>query len=173
LVKNKRRGTRRWRQQFGTEQMEQQSALRLREDQAAPNNAQAAVAVAQRQIEAFKAQRSGAEATIAQVTAQLDQARVNLERTRIVSSVDGYVTILLARLGDYASIGQKKISVVSADSFWVDGYFEETMLGPIHVGDPAEIKLMVESIARTTKVANAQVNEQGVATVDPIFTGPA
>jgi multidrug resistance efflux pump len=104
---------------------------------------------------------------------------VNLQRTRIVSPVNGYVTNLLAQLGDYASVGQKEVSVVNAGSFWVDGYFEETILGPIHVGDPAEIKLMsyrqivrghVESIARAINVANAQPNEQGVATVNSIFT---
>jgi multidrug resistance efflux pump len=165
--------------QYGTQQMEQQTASKLREDQAALKNAEAAFSVAQRQTDALKAQRSSAEATIAQVNAQLDQARVNLQRTRIVSPVNGYVTNLLAQLGDYASVGQKEISVVNADSFWVDGYFEETVLGPIRVGDPAQIRLMgysqivrghVESIARAINVANAQPNGQGVATVNPVFT---
>jgi multidrug resistance efflux pump len=81
--------------------------------------------------------------------------------------------------GDYARAGQNEISVVNADSFWVDGYFEETNLGPVHVGDRAEIKLMgypqilhghVDSTARAINVANAQPNGQGVATVNPIFT---
>jgi multidrug resistance efflux pump len=167
------------RQQFGTVQLQQKSASTLVEDQAAVKSAQASLTVAQRQIEALKAQRGSAEAMIAQATAQLDQARVNLERTRIVSPVNGYVTNLLAQLGDYANVGQNKISLVNADSFWVDGYFEETILGPVRVGDPAEIKLMgydqivrghVDSIARAINVANAQPNGQGVATVNPIFT---
>jgi len=38
------------------------------------------------------------------------------------------VTNLLAQLGDYANVGQNIISVVDADSFWVDGYFEEVNL---------------------------------------------
>ena len=166
-------------QQYGTVQLEQESASTLREDRAGLKNTQAALTVAQRQIEALKAQRGSAQAIIAQATAQLDQARVNLERTRIVSPVNGYVTNLLAQLGDYANVGQNKISLVNADSFWVDGYFEETILGPVRVGDPAEIKLMgydqilrghVDSIARAINVANAQPNGQGVATVNPIFT---
>jgi multidrug resistance efflux pump len=166
-------------QQFGTIQLEQESASTLHEDQAGLKNTQAALAVAQRQIDALKAQRSGAEAMIAQATAQLDQARANLRRTRIVSPVNGYVTNLLAQLGDYAHVGQTKISLVNADSFWVDGYFEETILGPVRVGDPAEITLMgydqslrghVDSISRAINVANAQPNGQGVATVNPIFT---
>jgi multidrug resistance efflux pump len=74
---------------------------------------------------------------------------------------------------------QNVVSLVDADSFWVDGYFEETSLDKIHVGDPAEIKLMgypqilhgqVDSIERAINVANAQPNGQGVATVNPIFT---
>ena len=114
-----------------------------------------------------------------QAQAQLRQAQVNLQRTRIVSPVDGYVTNLLAQLGDYVNVGVNTISVVDANSFWVDGYFEETNLAPIRVGDPAEIKLMgysqivrghVDSIARSINVENAQPNGQGVATVNPIFT---
>jgi multidrug resistance efflux pump len=63
------------------------------------------------------------------------------------------------------------ISLVNADSFWVDGYFEETNLEPIRVGDPAEIKLMgYRQIVRGINVANAQPNGQGLANVNPIFT---
>jgi RND family efflux transporter MFP subunit len=120
-----------------------------------------------------------AKAQQQQALANLEQARVDLERTQMRSPVNGWVTNLLARLGDYAPVGQNKISLVDADSFWVDGYFEETNVGQIQVGDPATIKLMgysqtirghVGSIARAINVANAQPNEQGVATVNPIFT---
>ena len=93
--------------------------------------------------------------------------------------MNGWVTNLLAQLGDYANVGEGEIALVDADSFWVDGYFEETKVRSIRVGDPATIKLMgyrevlrghVGSIARGISVANAQPNEQGVATVNPIFT---
>jgi multidrug resistance efflux pump len=71
-----------------------------------------------------------AEATYRQVLANLAQARVNLGRTSIRSPVNGYVTNLLSQLGDYATVGKNVISVVNADSFWVDGYFERpTSLG--------------------------------------------
>jgi multidrug resistance efflux pump len=104
---------------------------------------------------------------------------VNLERTGILSPVDGYVTNLLAHLGDYVNAGVNTISVVDADSYWVDGYFEETNLAPIREGDTAQIRLMgysqvmrghVDSIARAINVSNAQPDNQGVATVNPIFT---
>ena len=163
----------------GTVQMEQQTASTLREDQAALRNAQAALALAQRQIGVLKAQHASAEANIAQAKAQLHQARVNLERTEIHSPVNGWVTNLLAQQGDYASVGRDVISVVDADSFWVDAYFEETQLASVHEGDPVKLKLMgysqiiqgeVAGIARGINVANAQPNDQGLATVNPIFT---
>jgi multidrug resistance efflux pump len=120
-----------------------------------------------------------AEAGLQQAQAQLDQAQVNLERTQIRSPANGWVTNLLAQLGDYADVGATQVSVVDADSFWVDGYFEETSLNTIHDGDPAKVKLLgyapvitghVEGIARAIDVPNAQPNELGIATVNPIFT---
>src|SRR6202007_2354332 len=80
-----------------------------------------------------------------QAIAQLDRAKVNLERTEIRSPVNGWVTNLLARQGDYASVGRNTISIVDADSYWVDAYFEETQLASIHDGDPVSVKLMGSS----------------------------
>jgi multidrug resistance efflux pump len=88
------------------------------------------------------AQRLGAEAGVAQAKTELRKAQVNFGRTRILSPVDGYVTNLLAQLGDYVNVGVNTISVVDAHSFWIDGYFEETNIVPIRVGDRADIKLM-------------------------------
>jgi multidrug resistance efflux pump len=163
----------------GTVQSEQQYSSELRQQDAAVKMEVENLNLAQRQIETLKAQRVSADANVAQAAAHLHQAQVDLERTRIVSPVDGYVTNLLAQLGDYVNVGVNAVSVVDANSFWVDGYFEETNIGSIHVGDPADIKLMgygdvvrghVESISRAINVANAQPNGQGVATVNPIFT---
>jgi multidrug resistance efflux pump len=107
-----------------------------------------------------------------QAVAQLDRAKVNLERTEIRSPVNGWVTNLLAQQGDYANVGQNVISVV-------DAYFEETQLAFIRDGDPVKIKLMgntqiitgeVVGVARGINVSNAQPNQQGLAIVNPIFT---
>jgi len=164
---------------WGTVQSAQQFTSQLYQQTAAVQTARANLNLAQRQVDSLKAQRMSAEANVAQAEAQLRQARVNLERTRIVAPVDGYVTNLLAQLGDFINAGANTISVVDANSFWVDGYFEETNLAPIRVGDPTRIKLMghreilrghVDSIARAINVANAQPAAQGVANVNPIFT---
>ena len=137
------------------------------------------LAVTVEQQQTYETRAVVAQAQYQQALANLDQARVNLARIVIRSPVNGWVTNLLAQRGDYAKDGQNVMSVADADSFWVDGYFEETNIDQIHVGDPADIKLMgypqilrghVDGIARAINVANAQPNGQGVATVNPIFT---
>jgi multidrug resistance efflux pump len=137
------------------------------------------LAVTAEEKQSYASRAISAQASYQQALANLDTARVNLDRTQIQSPVNGYVTNLLAQLGDYANIGQIKISLVDADSFWVDGYFEESNLEAIREGDPATIKLMgyselvrghVDSISRGINVPNAQPNASGLASVNPIFT---
>jgi multidrug resistance efflux pump len=120
-----------------------------------------------------------AEAEWQQDLARLKQAQVNLKRTRIVSQVNGYVTNLTAQVGDYATAGRRVLTVVNTDSFWVEGYFEETQIEGIHLGDPVEMSLMghsgllrghVESISRGIEVANAQSGDAGLASVNPVYT---
>jgi multidrug resistance efflux pump len=85
----------------------------------------------------------------------------------------------LTQIGDFATVGQRAIAIVDANSFWVDGYFEETSLEKIHEGDPAKIKLMgyseiihghVGGLSRGINVPNAQPDQAGLASVNPIFT---
>jgi RND family efflux transporter MFP subunit len=137
------------------------------------------LAVTQEEQQTYASSALGAQAAYQQAQANLDHARVNLERTKLFSPVNGYVTNLLAQLGDYATVGQRIISVVDTDSFWVDGYFEETSLEKIHDRDPAAIKLMgyshivrghVGGVARGINVPNAQPDQAGLASVNPIFT---
>jgi multidrug resistance efflux pump len=129
--------------------------------------------------ESYATQAQAAVAAHDQALSSLARANVDLKRTRIVSPVNGWITNLLVQVGDYVNVGQRVVSIVNADSFWVDGYFEETKLPRIHEGDPALIKLMgsrqivrghVESIARGITVKNAEADSVGLATVDPVFT---
>jgi multidrug resistance efflux pump len=119
------------------------------------------------------------EAAVAVDQAAIAKAQLDLSRVVIRSPVNGYVTNLLAQLGDYANIGQRLIALVDADSFWIDAYFEETSLGRILEGDPATVKLMgysrlvrghVGGIARGINIPNAQPDQAGLASVNPIFT---
>src|SRR6266403_4993029 len=119
------------------------------------------------------------EAAVAVDRAAIAKAQLDLSRIVVRSPVNGYVTNLLAQLGDYATVSQKLISLVDADSFWVDGYFEETSLSRIHDGDPATVTLMgysqlarghVGGVARGINIPNAQPDQAGLASVNPIFT---
>jgi RND family efflux transporter MFP subunit len=118
-------------------------------------------------------------ATIEQKRTNLRQAKINLERTEIRSPVNGWVTNLLLHQGDYTTTGQTAMSLVDSDSFWIDGYFEETALGLIREGQSARIWLLgyrevlqghVDSVARGIVVPNASPGSGGLASVNPIFT---
>ena len=127
----------------------------------------------------FAGNAAQAQAAYDAATQQLALAQLNLKRTRVTSPVNGYVTNLLLRVGDFASQGSSNITVVDSDSYWIDGYFEETKLSQICLGDRAEAKLMsypvpitghVETITRGISVSNAEAGTQGLPNVDPIYT---
>lgn len=109
--------------------------------------------------------------------AQLDAALLNLKRTQVLATVDGYVTNLNVHRGDYARIGDPKMAVVDKDSFWVYGFFEETKLPHIRVGDKAELQMMsgevlkghVESISRGIYDRDNPESRELVADVNPTF----
>ena len=110
---------------------------------------------------------------------QLAQADINLKRTQIRSPVNGFVTNLLMRVGDYARAGITNVSVIDAESYWIDGYFEETKLAGVCIGDRVEAQLVgyaqpiqgrVDTITRGIGVADAAPGTQGLPNVDPIYT---
>jgi multidrug resistance efflux pump len=110
---------------------------------------------------------------------QVAQAEINLKRTQVRSPVNGHVTNLLMRVGDYAHAGATNISVIDADSYWIDGYFEETKMAHICIGDRAEAQLMgyrdpiagrVESVTRGISASNAAPGFRGLPNVDPVYT---
>ena len=120
-----------------------------------------------------------AQAAFDAAQAEVAQADINLQRTQVRSPVNGYVTNLLLRVGDYAVAGTTNISVIDADSYWIDGYFEETKMAHICIGDRAEAKLMgyhdpiigqVQTVTRGISVANAAPSTQGLPNVNPVYT---
>ncbi|SAL63948.1 secretion protein HlyD family protein [Caballeronia peredens] len=120
---------------------------------------------------------STAEAQLQQAQAALDAAKLNLERTKVYSPVDGYVTNLNVFRGDYATAGAAKLAIVDSHSFWVYGYFEETKLPHVRVGDRASIRLMsggelkghVESISRGIYDRDNPQSRELLADVNPTF----
>jgi multidrug resistance efflux pump len=121
-----------------------------------------------------------ADASITQLTGTLKQATLNLERTELRSPVDGWVTNLQLQVGSFATTGQAAMTLVDAHSFWVEGYFEETQMAHIAIGDRATAVLMgypdsivtghVSGIGRGITVSDAAAGVQGLPSVNPVFT---
>jgi len=86
-----------------------------------------------------------AEAALATAEAALGVARLDLERTTVRSPVDGYLSDQTMRVGDYVKTGTPVLSIVDTRSLRIEGYFEETKLHAIEIGQPVDIKVMGES----------------------------
>jgi RND family efflux transporter MFP subunit len=120
---------------------------------------------------------SSAQAQYQQALAALDAAKLNLERTRVLAPVDGYVTNLSVYRGDYAIAGSPRLAIVDSHSFWVYGYFEETKLPHVRIGDQADMRLMsggvlhghVESISRGIYDRDNPQSRELLADVNPTF----
>jgi RND family efflux transporter MFP subunit len=84
-------------------------------------------------------------AALNQANTAVDLAQLNLDRTVIKASVNGTVTDLNLRPGSYYAAGRAALTLIDSDSFYVVGYFEETKLPRIHVGDRARVQLMGEA----------------------------
>jgi RND family efflux transporter MFP subunit len=114
------------------------------------------IAVSREQQQQASALAIEAAADYQQALAARDVAQLNLDRSHVRASVNGVLTNLYLRPGDYVTASQPIAALVDTDSFYVEGYFEETKLPRIHPGDRARIELM-----GTREVLTGQV--QGIA----------
>jgi multidrug resistance efflux pump len=83
-----------------------------------------------------------ANASLREARAELEQAQLNLEFTQVRAPVDGYVTNLNLRLGSQAVSNQAALALVDVNSFWIVGFFKETLIERIGKGDKAIVTLM-------------------------------
>jgi RND family efflux transporter MFP subunit len=118
-------------------------------------------------------------AGLRQAEATRDLAALNLERTLVRAPVDGSVTNVALLPGTYLNAGKAAMALVSTQSLRVEGYFEETKLPAVNVGDPASIYLMgvaneirghVESIAGGVEDRERTGSDAQLANVNPAFT---
>ena len=134
--------------------------------------------MAQAQLLREQANLGLAQANVALAEAAQKQARLDLERTQVVAPVNGYVTNLLTRAGDYATAGHSLVALVDSDSFYVGGYFEETKLPRIREGDAVAVQLMsgerfdgrVESIAFAITDRENAPGARLLANINPSYT---
>jgi len=106
-------------------------------------------------------------------------AALNLARSEVRAPSDGFITNLNLYPGDFATAGTARMALIDSHSFWVYGYFEETKLPKVHVGDRAVVRLMsggkeiqghVESLASGIADRDNPTGSDLLADVNPIFT---
>ena len=119
-----------------------------------------------------------ARAALAQAEVNRDTARLNLQRSHVVSAVDGIVTNLDLREGAYATASHPVMALVDRNTFYVEGYFEETKLPGIQIGDKVEVTLMgtrqpisghVESFAEGIADRDRSTGANMLPNVNPTF----
>jgi multidrug resistance efflux pump len=120
-----------------------------------------------------------AEAAWRQTMVERDIAQLNLERSEVKAPVNGFVTNLELRPGDYLAAGRAALALVDSDSFHIAGYFEETKLPRIRPGDRATARVMgeagvieghVESIAAGITDRERGASDNLLANVNPTFS---
>ncbi|MCZ2497245.1 efflux RND transporter periplasmic adaptor subunit [Xylophilus sp. Kf1] len=118
-----------------------------------------------------------AQANLTQALVTLDGARLNLERASVRAPIDGRITNLDLRQGSYAAAGRPVLALVDTASVYVEGYFEETKLPRIHIGDRVRVMPMggtelagtVESIAAGIADHDRSTSSNLLPSVNPTF----
>lgn len=120
-----------------------------------------------------------AEAALQYAISQQQEAELNLRRTNIRATVHGVITNLDLHQGDYVTAGKQAMALLDTESLRVEGYFEETKLTAIHVGDRAKIQLMgqdsvimghVESVAAGINDTTRSDSQNLLPNVNPTFS---
>jgi multidrug resistance efflux pump len=109
-------------------------------------------AVSQQKQEQVLSTQQQAQAAYDQAVADRAVAQLNLDRSEVRASVNGMITNMDLRPGVYVTAGKGVMALVDTDTLRVEGYFEETKLSRIHVGDPVRIRLMGDSTSLTGRV---------------------
>ena len=124
-------------------------------------------------------QTDAANASYQQTIADRDLAALNLKRTEVRATVNGFVTNLNLENGDYASPGKAMLALIDSDSYYVDAYLEETKIPQVKIGEPAAIRLMngapdlegsVEGVARGITDYDNRDGPELLDSVNPTFT---
>lgn len=137
------------------------------------------IAVSQQKIEQVTAIEAKAEADLHSAEADRDVAKLNLERSEVRASVNGPITNFDLKPGNYVTAGKGVAALIDQDSLHVEGYFEETKLPLIHVGNRATVHMMgedrdiighVESIAGGIEDRDRTDGTNLLANVNPTFS---
>jgi membrane fusion protein (multidrug efflux system) len=120
---------------FATAQAGLRSAKAAREQAAA----QHAAAIGQRSVN--KALFEGASVEdnpeVVAASAKVEQAELNLSRTRIVAPVDGVIAKNAVQVGQQVQPGELLMSIVPLEAVYVSANYKEAQLRKVRIGQPA------------------------------------
>ncbi|MDT0502331.1 HlyD family secretion protein [Halomonas sp. PAR7] len=157
---------------------QRQVELERRQHEASRRSHLSRQAISAESQETARLESQVAQARLDQARSQLASARLDLERTTVVAPASGHVLNLQLAQGNYVNAGAPVMALVKTDSFHVTGYFEETKMPRIRVGDPARVILMsgdtelrghVESIGRAIADPHTTPDAQLLPRVAPTF----
>jgi len=121
---------------FISPQAAEQSRTGYTTAQAATRAAEADVAKAKSALG-----RTGDEnAAIQAAAAAVEQAQLNLDRTRLVAPATGMIANFTLRPGNSVQPGQPLFVIIANDEWWVDANFKETQLVDVRPGEHATIE---------------------------------
>ena len=135
--------------------------------------------VAREQLEESQSREMRAQAALTEAEVAVDSAQLNLDRTVVRSPVDGYVNDRAPRVNEFVTAGRPVLSIVDSSSFHIDGYFEETKLDGIHVGQRVDIRVVgddarlrghVESIVAGIEDRDRTSGQNLLPNVNPAFS---
>ena len=98
--------------------------------------------VAAEQLEESQSRQARAQSALDEAQVAVDAAQLNLDRSVIRSPVNGYLNDRTPRAHEFVSAGRPVLALVDSESYHVEGYFEETKLAGIHVGQAVDIRVM-------------------------------
>lgn len=75
--------------------------------------------------------------------ANVEEAGLNLEYTKVYAPTNGYITNLNLREGSQVVANSPVVALIDEDSFWIEGYFKETDLVGVNPQDKAMVTLMM------------------------------
>lgn len=99
-------------------------------------------AVSLQELESKRNSRLADDASVKQSQASLKSAQLDLEFTRIMAPVDGYVTNLMLRVGSQVVSNSPALALVDTNSYWIHGFFRENAIRNMRKGDRAIVTLM-------------------------------
>ena len=136
-------------------------------------------AVSQKDLNRNRVNYQKSLAKIDSVKERINAAKLDITFTKVHATVDGYVSNINFQVGSQAVANQPILALVDMNSFWVFGYFRESMIGEISIGDESKVTLMayptkpisgkVESIGWGISHSDGDPGKNLLPSIKPVF----